>query len=75
MAEKELDFALFGDILIKPSTGETADPVDVLVNKVVRASFVVSQAHPMHILQLPNFYYYALFQILLYFGAQWHPGE
>jgi hypothetical protein len=35
MADQELDFGLFGDVLIRPSTGETADPVDVLVNKVV----------------------------------------
>ena len=31
----DFDLALFGDSLVKPSTGEEADPVDVLANKVV----------------------------------------
>lgn len=33
----DFDFSLFGEVLTKPSTGESADPVDVLTNKVVRA--------------------------------------
>ena len=35
MAE-EFDFALFGDVVVRPSTGETADPLEVLADKVVR---------------------------------------
>ena len=35
MTDDELDFNLFGDVLTKPSTGETADPIDVLAGKVV----------------------------------------
>eukprot|EP00934_Nitzschia_sp_Nitz4_P004486 Nitzschia sp. Nitz4//scaffold49_size126201//25409//27032//NITZ4_003632-RA/size126201-augustus-gene-0.8-mRNA-1//-1//CDS//3329553119//4476//frame0 len=35
----EVDFALFGDVLIKPSTGETAKPTDVLKNKVILLFF------------------------------------
>ena len=32
----DLDFSLFGKELLKPSTGERADPEEVLSNKVVR---------------------------------------
>ena len=35
----DFDFSLFGDVLIKPSTGEEADPVEVLSDKIV--SFVL----------------------------------
>ena len=35
MAE-EFDFSLFGDVVVRPSTGETADPIEVLADKVVR---------------------------------------
>lgn len=35
MAE-EFDYSLFGDSLVKPSTGESADPMEVLTDKVVR---------------------------------------
>jgi hypothetical protein len=35
MAE-ELDFTLFGDVVIRPSTSEMADPLEVLADKVVR---------------------------------------
>ena len=31
----EFDYSLFGDILVKPSTGESETPVNVLKNKVV----------------------------------------
>jgi hypothetical protein len=32
----DFDYSLFGDVLIKPSTGESADPMAVLPDKVVR---------------------------------------
>ena len=35
MAE-EFDFSLFGDVVVRPSTGEKADPLEVLADKVVR---------------------------------------
>lgn len=34
----ELDFSLLGDLLVKPSTGETADPIEVLSDKIVSQS-------------------------------------
>jgi hypothetical protein len=34
MAE-DFDYTLFGDLLVKPSTGESADPMTVLTDKVV----------------------------------------
>lgn len=33
---QEFDFTLLGDIVVRPSTGETADPLEVLSDKVVR---------------------------------------
>jgi hypothetical protein len=37
MAE-DFDYSLFGDLLVKPSTGESADPMAVLTDKVVSLS-------------------------------------
>ena len=34
----DFDLSLFGDSLVKPSTGEEADPIDVLADKVVRSA-------------------------------------
>ena len=33
MADGNFDFTLLGDIVVKPATGESADPVQVLTNK------------------------------------------
>mmetsp|Transcript_1018 Transcript_1018/g.1974 ORF Transcript_1018/g.1974 Transcript_1018/m.1974 type:complete len:422 (-) Transcript_1018:110-1375(-) len=38
MAE-EFDFSLFGDVVVRPSTGETADPIEVLADKVILLYF------------------------------------
>ena len=38
MAE-EFDYSLFGDILVKGTSGDEAKPVDVLKNKVVRPHY------------------------------------
>ena len=35
MGDEQFDFSLFGDTITKPSTGETANPENVLANKVV----------------------------------------
>jgi hypothetical protein len=35
MTAGDFDFSLFGDLLVKPSTGETADPVEALSDKIV----------------------------------------
>jgi hypothetical protein len=40
MAE-DFDYSLFGDLLVKPSTGESADPMTVLTDKVVSIVVVV----------------------------------
>jgi hypothetical protein len=33
MADDDFDFALLGETVVKPSTHETADPVQILTNK------------------------------------------
>jgi len=33
MAEEDFDFTLLGDLVVKPITDESADPVQVLTNK------------------------------------------
>jgi len=35
----EFDFSLFGDTVVRPATGETADPIEVLADKVVLLIF------------------------------------
>jgi hypothetical protein len=44
MAEEPFDYSLFGDSLVRGMTGEEADPVDVLQNKVVCTVRVVSMS-------------------------------
>jgi len=36
MAEEEFDFTLIGDLVVKPTTEESDDPIKVLTNKGVR---------------------------------------
>jgi len=36
---QEFDFSLLGDIVVRPSTGETADPLEVLSDKVILLYF------------------------------------
>ena len=33
MADGDFDFALLGETVVKPATGEKADPIQVLTNK------------------------------------------
>jgi hypothetical protein len=42
----DFDLSLFGDTLVKPSSGESADPIEVLADKVVRVFSVECFAFP-----------------------------
>jgi hypothetical protein len=37
---EDFDYSLFGDVLVKPSTGEKADPLEVLSDKVVSVALL-----------------------------------
>jgi hypothetical protein len=40
----EFDYSLLGDTLVRPSKGETANPMEVLSGKVVRSNFKLGLA-------------------------------
>lgn len=42
---ESLDYSLFGDVLVKPASGETATPQEVLMNKVVSLKYQDSARH------------------------------
>lgn len=46
MADGEFDFALLGDLVVKPTTEETADPVQVLTNKGIVLYFGAHWSQP-----------------------------
>jgi len=46
MADEDFDFMLLGDLVVKPATGESADPVQVLTNKGIVLYFGAHWSEP-----------------------------
>jgi hypothetical protein len=84
--DEGLDFSLFGDVLVKPSTGETAEPEEILTDKLVRVMLLlllqgVQQLWALFqkVGLLFRFLFHPcpslFFQVLLYFSAHYSTGK